>query len=85
MSQSETETRPSLGTIIEALHDSEINGSVSWFFDNVWSVALGNPHKGIDAEATVSSPQEAAEWLRANAARLHPDSKFAKRFHRTGK
>ena len=52
MSQSQTETRPSLGTIIEALHDSEINGSVSWFFDNVWGVALGNPHKGIEAEAT---------------------------------
>jgi hypothetical protein len=82
---SETETRPSLGTIIEALHESEINGSVSWFFDDLWSVALGDPNKGFDAEATVYSSQEAAEWLRANAARLHPDSKFAKRFHRAGK
>jgi hypothetical protein len=85
MSQSEIETRPSLGAIIEALHESEINGSVSWFFDNVWGVVLGNPHKGIEAEATVYSSQEAAEWLCSNAARLHPDSKFAKRFHRTGK
>ena len=24
-----------LGTIIAALHDSEINGGVSWFFDRV--------------------------------------------------
>ena len=72
MSQSETETRPSLGTIIEALHDSEINGSVSWFFDDVWTVVLGSPQNGIDAEATVSNPQEAAEWLRANAVRLPP-------------
>ena len=85
MSQSETETRPSLGTIIEALHDSEINGSVSWFFDNVWGVALGNPHKGIEAEATVYSSRDAVEWLCATALRLYPDSKFAKRFHRTGK
>ena len=85
MSQSETETRPGLGTIIEALHDSEINGSVSWFFDEVWTVVLGDPNKGIEAEATVYGSQKAAEWLRANAVRLHPDSKFAKRFHRTGK
>jgi hypothetical protein len=83
MSQSETETRPSLGTIIEALHDSEINGSVSWFFDEVWGVVLGDPQNGIDAEATVSSPQEAAEWLRANAVRRYPNSKFAQRFPRS--
>jgi hypothetical protein len=85
MRQSETETRPSLGAIIEALHESEINGSVSWFFDEVWTVVLGDPQGGIDAEATVASPREAAEWLRATAVRLHPDSKFAKRFHPTGK
>jgi len=67
------------------LTDREINGSVSWFFDEVWSVVLGGPQNGIDAETTVYSSQEAAEWLRANAVRLHPDSKFAKRFHRTGR
>ena len=69
MSQSETETRPGLGTIIEALHDSEINGSVSWFFDEVWTVVLGSLQNGIDAEATVSTTREAAEWPRANAVR----------------
>jgi hypothetical protein len=31
----------SLGTIIEALHDSEINGAVSWIYDGVWTVQLG--------------------------------------------
>lgn len=83
MSQSETETLPSLGTIIEALHESEINGSVSWFFDDVWRVFLGDPDNGIDAEATVYGPQEAAEWLRANAVRRYPHSTFAKRFPRS--
>ena len=69
-----------LGTIIEALHDSEINGGISWFFDGVWRVTLGDPHNGIDAEATVGSPQEAADWLRATAVKRYPDSDFARRF-----
>jgi hypothetical protein len=83
MSQSETENRPRLGTVIEALHDSEINGAVSWLFDDVWHVVLGDSHNGIDAEATVGSPQEAAEWLRANAVRRYPHSEFAKQFPRS--
>ena len=77
MSQSEY---PDLGKIMAALHDSEINGevSVSWFFDRVWKVRLGDPHNGYDAEAVVASPEEAAEWLRANAVKLYPESTFAR-------
>ncbi len=59
-------SRQDLGTIIAALHDSEINGEVSWFFDGVWRVKLGDEMNGFEAEG---SPQEAAEWLRANAVR----------------
>jgi hypothetical protein len=66
-----------LGTVIVALHDSEINGEVSWFFDRLWSVKLGDPFTGYDAVATVASIEEAVEWLRANAVRLYPDSTFA--------
>jgi hypothetical protein len=69
MSQPETENCPSLGTIITALHDSEINGAVS-FFDDVWRVVLGTPSNGIDPEAIVGSPQEAAEWLRKRCQTL---------------
>jgi len=72
--------RPDLGTIIAALPESEINGEVSWFFDGAWRVRLGDEMNGIDAEAMVASPEEAAEWLYANAVRLYPDSTFAKVF-----
>jgi hypothetical protein len=75
--------RPDLGTIIAALHDSEINGAVSWYYDGAWQVSLGDQTNGIVAEAVVASPQEAAEWLRANAVRRHPASGFAKRFPRS--
>jgi hypothetical protein len=63
MSQSGAAHRPDLGAIIAALHDSQINGEVSWFFDGVWRVKLGDAANGFDAEAVVASPQEAAKWL----------------------
>ena len=71
-----------LGTVISALHDSEINGEASWFFDGVWRVKLGDQSNGYDAEAVVTGSDEAAEWLRETAGRLFPDSEFAKRFCR---
>jgi hypothetical protein len=61
LSPPDNRDRLDLGTIIAALHNSEINGEVSWFFDGVWRVKLGDEMNGFDAEATVSSPQEAAE------------------------
>ena len=76
----EADNRSNLGSIIEALHDSEINGSLAWFFDGVWNISLGDDHSGIAAEATVNTPQEAAEWLRANAVGRYPRSGFAKGF-----
>jgi hypothetical protein len=83
MSQYEPSRRPDLGTIIAALHDSEINGEVSWFYDGVWRVKLGDEANGFDAEDVVASPSDAAEWLRANAVRRFPFSEFAKRFPRS--
>jgi hypothetical protein len=77
-----TGPRVQLGFVMAELHDSEINGQVSWFFDGDWRVATGDVHNGIGAEATVSSPEEAAEWLCWNAIRLYPKSRFAKLFAR---
>jgi len=42
--------------IVEAPHftTTEINGEVSWFFDGVWRVKLGDQENGYDAEAVVA-------------------------------
>jgi hypothetical protein len=74
------DTEPNLVTLLSALHDSEINGAVSWFYDGVWRVMLGDPHNRIDAEAVVGSIGEAVEWLRSTAIKLYPDSKFARKY-----
>ena len=28
--------------ILQMLHDSEINGSIEWFFDGIWAVKIGD-------------------------------------------
>jgi hypothetical protein len=54
------------------LHDSEINGEISWFFDGVRAVKLGDRSNGYDANAVVGSLDDAADWLRATAIRTAP-------------
>ena len=44
---------------------------------------LGDPINGFVAEAVVASDAEAAEWLRANAVRRYPDSRFAMLYPRS--
>jgi hypothetical protein len=64
--------------ILQMLHDSEINGSIEWFFDGVWTVKIGDPLNGIKANAVVASLVEAEAWLHLTARKLYPDSAYAK-------
>jgi hypothetical protein len=72
--------RSALETIVQALHDSKINGEISWFYDGVWRVKLGDPLNGYREEESVRDLAEAAERLRVKAIEHYPDSEFAKRF-----
>jgi hypothetical protein len=69
-----------LGTVLMALHESEINGVIDRFYDGAWTVRLGDAMNGYDAEAIVADLDEAAHRLRDNAIRLYPDSTFTRRF-----
>lgn len=69
---------PANRPLIERLHDSEINGSISWFFDGGWRVQLGDKLNGVEAEDVVTSYAEAEAWLDRKARELHPDSMFAR-------
>ena len=65
-------------SILQRLHDSEINGSVRWFFGGDWAVRLGDELNGWKAEGLVSSLDEALDWLDQKARELYPDSDYAK-------
>lgn len=73
---------PDLGTIIRELHDSEINGGVTWFYDGCWDMTLGDPLNGIVAKSHELTIADAAEWLRATAVARYPDSVFARKWRR---
>jgi hypothetical protein len=84
MSDPEFELTDELASFIEALHGSEINGEIGWFYDNVWRAKLGDPWNGYVAERdSFPSLGEAARWLCEKALELYPDSDFAKDYRRT--
>jgi hypothetical protein len=65
--------------IFQELHDSEINGRISSFFDGSWRVELGDEMNGFTAEDEASSYAEAEAVLARMAIERYPDSAFAKK------
>jgi len=79
----EFELTDELASFLTDLHDSEINGEISWFFDNVWGAKLGDKLNGYVAEATeLLLLGHAARWLCDRALEFYPDSEFAKEYLR---
>lgn len=64
--------------ILQRLHDSEINGSIEWFFDETWTVRIGDRLNGFRAETVVRNFAEAEAWLDLKARELYPDSVYAR-------
>jgi hypothetical protein len=79
------ETREKIDTFVipQALYDSEINFSISCYFDGGWIIKLGDDDNGWDAEMRVEPPlkfEDALERLKLLAIGYYPESDFAKRF-----
>ena len=71
-------------SFIADLHASEINGEISWFYDNVWGAKIGDKLNGYLAEtAELPSLRHAARWLCDRALEFYPESAFAKEYLRT--
>ena len=68
--------------VIQALRDSKISGEISWFYDGLWTVRLGDPADAINAEETFDNLDDAVRGLVDMAGDLYPGSQFAKRFVR---
>jgi hypothetical protein len=66
-----------LGAVIEALYDSEINCSVSTFWDAHITVQLGDEMNGFVAENECKTASEAAEFLDRAAREEFPESAYA--------
>src|SRR4051794_2673208 len=72
-----TNPATNLGIFLQELHDSEINGSIEWMFDRVWTARIGAP---VLAEASFNTLGEAAHWMLDKVNELYPDSSVVKRW-----
>ena len=66
-----------LGEVLDKLYDSEINFSISCFWDNNLDVKLGDEMNGFAAETNVATSAEAATWLDEQTRKFYPTSKYA--------
>lgn len=65
-------------SVLERLYDSEINFSISCFWDGGYDVKLGDPMNGFKYEDNHRKYEDALGALEENAVRLFPDSEFTK-------
>jgi len=65
--------------ILQRLYDSEINASISSFWDGGFTVKLGDEMNGFVAEAQCQTMEEAERWLFNEALLRFPTSDFAKK------
>ena len=64
-------------SIMQKLHDSEINARISSFYDGSWTWEIGDEMNGFKAEGFAKSFEAAETALAASARGLYPDSYFA--------
>lgn len=65
--------------VLQELYDSEINVRIVSFWDDGYSISLGDEMNGFKAEFNTQDWAEAEEWLISEACRIWPDSVFAKK------
>ena len=63
--------------VMKKLYKSEINCSISSFWDNGWDVKLGDDMNGYAAEGNFRMLDEAATFLDVQARKHFPESLYA--------
>jgi len=63
---------------LQDLYDSEINCSISCFWDGGWQFKLGDEMNGFCAVSYCATFKEGVNWLTEQALIHYPDSVFAK-------
>jgi hypothetical protein len=66
-----------LGTILDALYESEINCSISSFWDGGFDVRLWDEMNGFVAETNCKRTREIAEFLDTGSRKYFPESSYA--------
>ena len=65
-------------SVIQKLHDSEINARISSFFDGQWRAEIGDEMNGFKKSQDTEDFNSAESALSEMALEIYPDSDFAK-------
>ena len=60
--------------LFKDLYDSEINVSLSWFWDAGFTVKIGDEVNDFIAQTTVQTLLEVQDWLIETVKELYPES-----------
>lgn len=70
-------------SVLQDLYDSEINYTITTFWDVGFRVMLGNDINSFVADARVQTFTQAVQWLALAAMEHYPESVFAKTYRRS--
>jgi hypothetical protein len=68
-----------MNNTLNALYNSEINVEITSFWDDGWTIKIGDAMNGYKTEInTPSLDENTASWLTRTVCDLYPNSVFAK-------
>lgn len=66
--------------LIKSLYESEINVTISWFWDGGFEIKIGDEMNGFKSTFTTNDLSVLEQHLEMKAKELYPESKFAKEY-----
>lgn len=67
-------------SVLQELHDSEINASIQSFYDGCWTAKIGDDMNGFVAEdASLESFEDCEQWLSETAKKMFPQSVYTQK------
>jgi len=71
---------PTLAWVMIAAYQSEINYSISCFWDGGWTLRLGDELNGFESSSVYETVADLERDMPKEICRLYPKSKFAKEY-----
>lgn len=69
-----------VSNILQDIYDSEINITISWFWDSGINAIIGDTTNGVKKARGFDTIIEALAWLKVTIIELYPDSEFAEKY-----
>ena len=69
-----------ISNILQDIYDSEINLTISWFWDEGINIVIGDNTNGIRKARNFDTIRQALSYLAVAVSEMYPDSDFARKW-----